>query len=154
MTGNPAIITALNARLAEELTAVAQYEAHRAALAVQKYPKLVAYLQERIDDERKHYDALAERIRFLGGSIEAGVLNPVFVGSDIRAMHFNDLSSETDAVAKYRDTIRLAFDLGDHGTRTILEGILTDEEDHLRDLEAHITQIEQMTVQNYLSAKI
>lgn len=154
MKGNPKIIEALNVRLSEELTAIAQYEAHRATLAVQEYPKLVDYLQERIDDERKHYDLLSERIRFLGGVIAAGVINPVDVGEDIRAMHSNDLAAELDAIGKYQDTIALCIEFGDYGTRSVIESILADEEDHTRDLEAQLTQIEQMTVQNYLSAKL
>lgn len=154
MKGNPQIIAALNTRLSEEFTAIAQYEAHRAALAVQGYSKLNAYLQERIDDERKHYDLLAERIRFIGGDINAGVINPVFVGRNIVDMHDNDLQAELEAIGKYNDTIALCIELGDTGTRAILESILADEEDHTRDLEAQLTQIEQMTEQNYLSAQI
>lgn len=153
MKGKPEIIAMLNMRLAEELTAIAQYEAHRALLAVQQYPKLTDYLQERIDDERKHFDRISERIRFLEGAIDAGAINAVQIGSDIRAIFFNDMNSELDAGDRYRESISLAFELGDHGTRTMLEEILEDEEDHLLDIEANLLQIEQMTVQNYLSTK-
>lgn len=154
MKGNPEIIAALNARLSEELAAISQYEAHRAALTVQQYPKLVAYLEERIADEYQHHNRLSERIRFLEGEIDAGTIAPVTVGGDIRAMLFADLNAELDAVSKYRDAIRQAFDAGDHGTRAVLESILIDEEDHTRDLEARILQIEQMTVQNFLSSQL
>jgi bacterioferritin len=153
MKGNFEIIAALNARLTEELTAVGQYEAHRAALALQEYSKLVEYLAERIADERKHYNLLSERIRFLEGTIIPG-MNPVNIGEDIRTMHSNDLASELDAIGKYRETITLCIQMGDAGTRQVLESILSDEEDHCRDLESQLTQIGQMTVENYLSAKL
>ena len=154
MRGDPQIIEELNERLVEEYTAVNQYLAHRAALRVWEYPKLVDYLDERIADERKHFDLLAERIVFLGGQLCTGQINTVNVGEYVRQMHGNDLASELDAVDKYRVTIRLCLDKGDTVTRTILESILADEEDHVLDLEAQIEQMAQMTPQNYLSAKI
>lgn len=154
MLGNKQVLDALNARLSEELGAIAQYEAHRADLAVQQYPKLVEYLQERIDDERKHFNLLSERIRFLGGEIAAGAISPVNVGWNVSEMHRADLAAENDAITKYRADISLCIQVGDHGTRTILEGILEDEEDHARDLEAQLTRIAQMSLENYLGSKI
>ena len=153
MKGNPEIIAALNARLGEELTGITQYEANRALLAVQEYLKLTAYLDERLADERRHYNLLSERIRFLDG-IVAPSLNAVTIAEDIRQIHINDLALELDAIQKYNADIQLCLQVGDSGTRGIIESILQDEEDHARDLEAQLSQIGQMTVENYLSAKI
>jgi bacterioferritin len=154
MKGSPQIIAALNLNLAFELAGMAQYEAHRATLAIWEYPKLVDYLQERIDDERKHFDMLSERIRFLEGIVDAGKIEPVIIGEDIRQMHIDDLNTEYGAIERYNELISLCISLGDAGTRQVIESILSDEEDHARDLEAQLTQIGQMTTQNYLSAKI
>ena len=154
MNGNPQIISALNDRLIQEITGIEQYVTHRAILAVWEYPKLVEYIGERIADERKHYDMLAERIRFFYGVPIVGELNSVSVGYDILTIHDFDLTAELDAIQKYNETIQLCISLGDSGTRRILESILSDEEDHARDLKAQLTQIAQMTVQNYLSAKL
>ena len=154
MKSNPEIIAALNDRLIQEITGIEQYTTHRAIIAVWEYPKLLDYLDERIVDEKRHYDMLAERIRFLEGEPVTGSLNPVNVGEDIRAIHSNDLAAELDAIQKYNETIQLCLQLGDSGTRGMLESILSDEESHALDLEAQLTQIGQMTTENYLSAKI
>lgn len=154
MQGNPQIIDELNKRLSEELTAIAQYEAHRASFLVKGYNKLVDYIQERIDDERKHYNMLSERIVFLGGVVAAGVINQVQIGNTITMAHSVDLTSEYDAQLKYNQTIELCEELGDNGTRALLESILKDEEDHILDLEAQLAQINEMTVSNYLSIQV
>lgn len=154
MRGNEAVIFILNERLVMEWSGIQQYLIHRATLAVWEYPKLLDYLDERIADEQRHYNMLAERIRFLEGEPFYGTMNPVSIGQDILTMHVNDLAAELDAVQKYNETIQICLQAGDSGTRGIIESILSDEEDHTRDLEAQLIQIAQMTVQNYLSAKI
>jgi bacterioferritin len=45
-------------------------------------------------------------------------------------------------------------DLGDNGTREMLESILKDEEDHIDWIEAQLDQIKQMGIQVYLSEQI
>jgi bacterioferritin len=48
----------------------------------------------------------------------------------------------------------LAVELGDNGTRELLESILREEESHIDILEAQLEQIKQMGVQNYLVEQI
>ena len=154
MKGDPKIIDTLNERLIDEATGIAQYLAHRATLNVWEYPKLVDYINERIEDERRHFDILAERIVFLEGTPAVGVLNEVNVGGYVRQMLGNDLAVEVAAIENYRESIQLCLECGDAKTRTLLESILSDEDDHTRDIEALILQMNQMTAQNFLSAKI
>jgi bacterioferritin len=44
----------------------------------------------------------------------------------------------------------LAVEVGDNGTRELMEAILKDEEDHIDEIEAQLEQIKQMGPQNYL----
>jgi bacterioferritin len=64
------------------------------------------------------------------------------------------MAAETDAIRAYNAGIRQAVELGDNGTRELLEAILKDEEDHLDWLEAQLDQIEQMGIQNYLVEQV
>ncbi len=54
----------------------------------------------------------------------------------------------------YNNGIKLATEIGDSGTRELLESILKDEEGHLDWLEAQINQISQMGIQNYLADQL
>jgi bacterioferritin len=69
-------------------------------------------------------------------------------------MHQFDLNAEDSAIKGYNESIRLAAEVGDNGTKTILEGILKDEEEHLDWLETQQDQIEQMGLQLYLAEQI
>jgi bacterioferritin len=62
----------------------------------------------------------------------------------------NDRAAEDGAIKAYNDGIRLCLDLGDNGTRELIDANLKDEEDHIDWLEAQLDQIAQMGLQNYL----
>jgi bacterioferritin len=62
----------------------------------------------------------------------------------------NDLAGEAEAIKGYNEGIRLCLELGDNGTRELIDANLHDEEDHLDWLEAQLDQIAQMGLQNYL----
>jgi len=55
-----------------------------------------------------------------------------------------DLEAEYGAVKSYRNFAGICHDLGDVGTKEMLDGILKDEEDHVDWLEAQKDQIAQM----------
>ena len=65
-------------------------------------------------------------------------------------MHENDRGAEEMAIRGYNESIRVAVEVGDNGTRELLEAILKEEEDHIDLLEAQLDQIRQIGVQNYL----
>lgn len=154
MKGNEQIIEWLNKLLAEELTAINQYFVHAEMCEDWNYEPLSEAIKKRSINEMKHAETLIERIIFLEGKPIVSNLNEICIGSDVPAMHTNDLKMEFIAVKDYNDAINLAANLGDHHTKTILQAILKDEEDHVDDLEAQLDQIEQMGIQNYLAQQI
>ncbi|HAZ30878.1 TPA: bacterioferritin [Candidatus Acetothermia bacterium] len=151
MKGNAKIIEALNARLAEELGATLQYMLHAEMCANWGYAKLHDAIEKRGIAEMGHWEKLIERILFLEGQPLITKVGPVQPGSDVATIHKNDLEAEYGADRAYNDTVKLAAELGDNGTRELLEGILKDEEDHVDWLEAQLDQIKQMGIANYLS---
>jgi bacterioferritin len=69
-------------------------------------------------------------------------------------MHQNDHAAEESAIHGYNESIRLAVEVGDNGTRELLDSILKEEEAHIDLIEAQIDQMGQMGVQNYLVEQI
>ena len=154
MKGNERVIDKLNMVLADELTAISQYMVHSEMCANWGYEKLHKAAEKRAIDEMKHAEKLIGRVLFLEGMPVVSKLNKINIGSDIEAQHKNDWAAEEGAVKAYNEGIRLAVEVGDNGTRELLESILKDEEDHIDWLEAQLDQIKQMGIQNYLVEQI
>jgi bacterioferritin len=154
MKGNDKIIEELNARLAEELTAVNQYMVHAEMCDNWGYKQLAKAIEKRAIDEMKHAEKLIARILFLEGRPVVSNLNQICIGDEVPNMHENDREAEDGAIKVYNESIRLAAELGDNNTKMLLESILKDEEDHIDWLEAQLDQIKQVGIQNYLAQQI
>ncbi len=150
MKGNEKIIEHLNARLAEELTAISQYMVHAEMCDNWKYKRLDEMIQKRAIDEMKHAEKLIARILFLEGRPIVSNLNKMHIGAEVPNMHQNDHDAEEGAIKGYNESIRLAVEVGDNGSRELLESILKDEEDHIDLIEAQLDQIKQVGLPNYL----
>jgi bacterioferritin len=154
LKGNPKLIERLNELLADELTAINQYMVHSEMCDNWGYAKLHGAIEKRAREEMRHAEKLIGRILFLEGLPAVSKLNAIKIGSDIEKQFRSDQAAETAAIKWYNDSIRLAADLGDNGTRELLESILKDEEAHIDWLEAQLDQIQQMGIQNYLVEQI
>jgi bacterioferritin len=154
MKGNDKVIERLNARLADELTAISQYMVHSEMCDNWGYEKLHGAVEKRAIDEMKHAEKLIARILFLEGLPIVSELNQMNIGADIEAQLKSDWQAERDAIQEYNADIRLTVEYGDNGTRDLFESILTDEEAHIDWIEAQLDQIKQMGIQNYLVEQI
>ena len=154
MKGNEKIIERLNALLADELTAISQYMVHSEMCANWGYERLHKAVEKRAIDEMKHAEKLIGRVIFLEGKPVVSSLNKISIGPEVEAQIKNDWAAEEGAVKAYNEGIRLAVEIGDNGTRELLESILKDEEDHIDWLEAQLDQIKQMGIQNYLVEQV
>jgi bacterioferritin len=154
MKGNEKIIALLNEFLADELTAISQYMVHSEMCANWGYEKLHKATEKRAIDEMKHAEKLIGRILFLEGQPVVSQLNKITVGATVETQLKNDLEAEAGAIKAYNDGIRLCLDLGDNGSRELIEDNLEDEEEHLDWLEAQLDQINQMGLQNYLLGQL
>ena len=154
MKGNDRIIARLNDLLADELTAINQYMVESEMCANWGYERLHKAIEKRAIQEMKHAERLIGRILFLEGSPTVSKLNRIDIGGDVEAQLKNDCRAEETALRAYNDGIRLAVEVGDNGTRDLLEAILKEEEEHIDWLEAQLDQIKQMGIQNYLTEQV
>jgi len=154
MKGDERILETLNARLADELTAINQYMVHAEMCDDWGYGRMHEAVEARAMEEMKHAEALIGRIIFLEGRPIVSNLGPIKIGADIPAQIQNDWQAERDAIRDYNESIRLAVEIGDNGTRELLESILTDEEEHIDWIETQQDEIEHMGIQNYLMTQI
>jgi bacterioferritin len=154
MKGNDKVIATLNYLLADELTAISQYIVHSEMCDNWGYGKLHGKNEKRAVDEMKHAERLIGRIIFLEGTPIVTKLNQINIGATVEEQFKDDTQAEIGAIKAYNDAIRLAVDMGDNGSRELMESILKDEEAHLDWLEAQQDQIKQMGIQNYLVEQV
>ncbi len=154
MKGNDRVIAKLNDLLADELTAINQSMVQSEMCDHWGYAKLHKAIEKEAIDEMKHAEKHIGRILFLEGSPTVSRLNPINIGNDVPAFLKNNHNAESGAIKAYNEGIRLAVEVGDNGTRDMLEAILKDEEAHIDWIEAQLDQIKQMGVQNYLTEQM
>ena len=154
MKGNEKIIAVLNDFLADELTAISQYMVHSEMCANWGYDKLHEAVEKRAIGEMKHAEKLIARILFLEGQPVVSNINKMDIGATVEAQLKHDLDAEAGAIKAYNDGIRLCLEVGDNGSRELIEDNLEDEEEHLDWLETQLDQINQMGLPNYLLAQV
>lgn len=150
MKGNDKVIAVLNTFLADELTAISQYMVHSEMCANWQYSKLAETTEKRAIEEMKHAEKLIGRILFLEGKPVVSQLNKISIGATVEEQLKNDLAAELGAIKGYNDGIKTCLEVGDGGSRELIEDNLEDEEEHLDWLEAQVDQIAHMGLQNYL----
>src|SRR5262245_20723159 len=144
MKGNPQIIDLLNAVLTNELTAVNQYFLHARMCENWGYERLWKKIRAESIDEMKHADRLIERVLYLDGLPNLQRLGKINVGQTAKEMLELDLDVERLSVSTLNAGVKTAADVGDNGTRELLEKILVDSEHHVNWLEAQLELIKQV----------
>lgn len=153
MQGNPQVIEQLNHRLSEELAAIMQYVVHAEMCENWGYLKLAKHLEATAHTEMHHAESLIQRIIFLEGIPNVSRLGEIRIGANVSDIVLNDYDGELLGVRGYNQTMALASEVGDNGTREMLAHILEQEEAHIDWLEAQRSLIEQMGLPNYLLAQ-
>ena len=154
MQGDAQVIEVLNEVLTAELTSVNQYFIHAMMCRNWRYQRLAKHSREESIEEMKHAQELIERILYMEGVPNMQRYMKINVGQNVPEQHQFDLQVEKDAVARLNRGIALCRDVGDNGSRLLLEKILHEEEEHIDWLEAQLQQIEDVGLQNYLTAQI
>jgi bacterioferritin len=152
--GNPEIVELLNEVLTAELTAVNQYFLHAKMMDNWGYRRLAAHTRDESIDEMKHAELVTERILYFDGVPNFQRLFPLRIGETVPEQFEADLGVEYAAVDRLNRGIAKAVELGDHGTRELLERILVAEEEHIDWLETQLETIRQIGVENYLAQQL
>ena len=151
MKGDAGLIKKLDDLLADELTAINQYMVHSEMCANWGYDRLHKAIENRAKQEMRHAEKLIARIIFLEGSPTVSKLNPIHIGSEVPKQLQSDLEAEHVAIRSYNEAIHLADKAGDAATRTLLESILNEEDQHIDWIEEQLDQVAQLGAPLYLA---
>jgi bacterioferritin len=133
-------IEILQSVLATELVCWLRYTQHAIMASGLASEGVKAEFAEHAKDEQDHANQVAERINQLGGAPDYNPQNltgrsasEYQTGQDLVTMIKENLIAERIAVDHYRELIRYFGD-NDPTTRTMIESILTVEEEHASDM--------------------
>jgi bacterioferritin len=129
------LIELLNEDLSTEFQSLVQYVQHIAVITGAEYLSVVDELRKHLTEEISHANTLAEQIAFLGGTPTVQVA-AVHSASEARAALEADLDLETNQLARYRERVQQANDLGLADVAEALRPLLTQTQEHVRDLQA------------------
>jgi bacterioferritin len=154
MKGDPKVIEILNDVLTAELTAINQYFVHGEMCENWGYDRLHHIIRKHSIGEMKHAEELIERVLFLEGVPNVQRLGKINIGENVPEILKSDYALEMEALPRLNEGIETCRELGDNNSRHLLEEILEEEEAHVDWLEAQMTLVEQVGVQNYLAEQI
>ena len=148
------IIRALNEVLTGELTAINQYFLHAKMCEDWGYMRLYKKIYQESIEEMQHAENIISRILYLDGIPNVQRLDSINIGQTVEEQFQSDMRLEQLAIPRLNKAIELCRKHGDNGTRSLLETILNDEEEHLDWLESQLSLIEQVGLSAYLSEQI
>ena len=144
-------IDILNDALATEIVCVLRYMHHYFMATGVHAMSVRNEFKEHADAEREHADLIADRIQQLGGKPDFNPKNLLersasqyVEGASLADMVREDLVAERIVIEVYSDMIR-HFGNNDPTTRTMVEKILRDEEEHASDLSDLLYIIDPQT---------
>ena len=144
----------LNEVLTAELTSVNQYFVDYKMLDNWGYEPLAHHYREESIDEMKDADELIGRILFLEGVPNLQRLGTVRVGETVPEKLQLALDLEYESIDRLNLGIAKCAELGDNGTRELLEHILEGEEEHADWLETQLGLIGQLGETAYLTQQL
>lgn len=134
-----AFIDALNGDLQTEYQSIVQYVQHIAVITGPEFLSTVDELRVHVGQEVAHATTLAEQIDFLGGSPTTSV-TPAVAATGARQALEADLSLEESQLDRYRERVQQATDLGLADVAEALRPLLTQTQEHVRDLQAALSR--------------
>jgi bacterioferritin len=144
----------LNDALAFELTVTNTYFLHGRMLDNWGLPRLGKVFHDISIEEMQDADRLISRILMFDGRPNVQKLNAIQVGENAQEMLRLALGSEKAAVAQFNASAQECHDLGDHGSASVFEEMVRDEEKHADWFEGQIDAVERVSIEQYLAQQI
>lgn len=151
---SPRVVELLNDALTFELTVVNTYFLNARMCDSWGLPKLGKVFYDLSIDEMKDADELIQRILFFDGHPNVQRLNPITIGENPVEMLKLALDSEYAAVSQFNASAQECHEVGDHGTGSVFETMVLDEEKHADFFEAQLEAVQQAGAQNYLASQM
>ena len=129
------LIKHLNGDLELEFQSIVQYVQHVATITGPEYTSTVDELKIHLTQELSHACVLSEQVSFLGG-VPATTVPTVPEAADSEAALTADLALETEQLERYRERVQQATDLGLIDVAEALRPLLTQTQEHVRDLQS------------------
>ena len=124
----------LNEDLAMEYRSIIQYVQHAAVIKGAEHLATIAELRRHLAEELTHAEVLAEQVDFLGGVPSTAVSPPTGATDALEALR-DDLALERQQLWRYRERFEQAEGLGLVDVAEALRPLLTQTQEHVRDLE-------------------
>jgi bacterioferritin len=152
--GSPDIIEFLNEALSAELAAINQYFAHSKLCENWGWKRLAEKYREESFEEMRDAEHLMDRILLLDGMPNMQRIDSVRIGEDVREQLEVDRELEIAAIERYRRGVALTLELGDPGTRELLERLVVGEEGHLDWIDTQLSMIDDIGIELYTQHQI
>ncbi len=133
------LVAKLNEDLSLEFKSIVQYVAHVATITGPEYTSTVDELKTHLTQELSHACTLAEQVAFLGGQPATSVPEVPHT-ADSKAALAADLDLETEQLKRYRARVEEANELDLPDVAEALRPLLTQTQEHVRDLQAALGQ--------------
>ena len=151
---SPRVVELLNQALTFELTVTNTYFLHARMLDNWGLGRLGKVFYDLSIDEMKDADTLINRILMFEGHPNLQKLGSITVGEDAAEMLALALESEKVAVAQFNAGAQECHELGDHGTASVFEEMVRDEERHAEWFEGQLDAIERVGLERYLAQMV
>lgn len=129
-----ALIDALNQDLANEYAAIIQYIQYSARVRGPWRTELRGFFMAEIPDEQLHAQYLADKIAAMGGTPTTQP-SAVADASSAEEMLKAVREAEYRAVCGYTERVRQAEELGEIALKVQLENFISDEQNHMQEVD-------------------
>ncbi|HZM17347.1 MAG TPA: bacterioferritin [Candidatus Krumholzibacteria bacterium] len=148
------ILESLNQLLTLELTGVNQFFLHARMCRNWGYERLADTIRQRSIDEMKHAEKIIDRVLYLEGVPNLQRLDKIRLGENVPEILRLDYEHEKKLVDKVKEQVKLLLELGDHGSRQLVEEVLRGEENDIDWFESQFALIQQIGEANYLAQQV